>query len=153
VSAAAPSARSAAASKAAPGGTAAAGAAGTAALTSAERDEMARSAHMLTASSTRDLKEALRMARELADAHPAAQEVQYLAAEACYRNSRWGDAVVYFRRGGTPDDDRPELLFYMAVSLYEMGDQPAAATALRRSLPNLQKTPYVESYAKRILGQ
>jgi hypothetical protein len=41
----------------------------------------------------------------------------------------------------------------MAVSLYEMGDAVDAAAALKRSLPNLQKTPYVEAYAKRILGQ
>jgi hypothetical protein len=89
----------------------------------------------------------------VADAHPDAREVQYLAGEAAYRNSRWADAAVFFKRGGAPGDDRPELLFYMAVALYEVGDQPGAAAALRRSLPNLQKTPYVEGYVKRILGQ
>ena len=122
-------------------------------LSAAEREAMARSERLLTANSTGDLREALRLARQLADAHPDSKEAQYLAGEAAYRNSRWTEAAAYFRRGGTPGDDHPELLFYMAVAFYEAGDQPGAASALRRSLPNLQKTPYVESYAKRILGQ
>jgi len=41
----------------------------------------------------------------------------------------------------------------MAVSFYEVGDHSGAASALKRSLPNLQKTPFVESYVKRILGK
>jgi tetratricopeptide (TPR) repeat protein len=122
-------------------------------LSTAERETMARSERLLTANGTSDLREALRLARQLADAHPDSKEAQYLAGEAAYRNSRWTEAAAYFRRGGTPGDDHPELLFYMAVAFYEVGDQPGAASALRRSLPNLQKTPYVESYAKRILGQ
>jgi tetratricopeptide (TPR) repeat protein len=122
-------------------------------LSPAEREAMARSERLLSATGIGDLREALRLARQLADAHPDSKEAQYLAGEAAYRNSRWTEAAAYFRRGGTPGDDRPELLFYMAVSLYEVGDQPGAASALRRSLPNLQKTPYVESYVKRILGQ
>jgi tetratricopeptide (TPR) repeat protein len=122
-------------------------------LSPAEREAMARSERLLSATGTDDLREALRLARQLADAHPDFREAQYLAGEAAYRNSRWKEAAAYFRRGGTPGDDRPELLFYMAVSLYEVGDQPGAASALKRSLPNLQKTPYVQSYVKRILGQ
>ncbi len=114
---------------------------------------MARSERLLTADGTGDLREALRLARQLADTHPDSKEAQYLAGEAAYRNSRWTEAAAYFRRGGAPGDDHPELLFYMAVAFYEVGDRPGAASALRRSLPNLQKTPYVESYAKRILGQ
>jgi hypothetical protein len=66
--------------------------------------------------------------------------------------SRWKEAADYFKRGGEPGADQPELLFYMAVSLYESGDAPAAATVLRRSLPNLQRTPYVDEYARKILG-
>lgn len=122
-------------------------------LSTAERESMARSERLLTADGTGDLREALRLARQLADAHPDSKEAQYLAGEAAYRNSRWTEAAAYFRRGGAPGDDHPELLFYMAVAFYEVGDRPGAASALRRSLPNLQKTPYVESYAKRILGQ
>jgi tetratricopeptide (TPR) repeat protein len=122
-------------------------------LSPAEREAMARSERLLSATGIGDLREALRLARQLADTHPESKEAQYLAGEAAYRNSRWKEAAAYFRRGGTPGDDRPELLFYMAVSLYEVGDQPGAALALKRSLPNLQKTPYVESYVKRILGQ
>jgi tetratricopeptide (TPR) repeat protein len=122
-------------------------------LSAAERDTMARAEKLLAANTTRDLREALRLAGELADAHPDAKEAQYLAGEAAYRNSRWTDAAAYFRRAGPPGDDRPELLFYMAVALYQVGDQPGAAAALKRSLPNLQKTSYVQDYVKRILGE
>jgi predicted Zn-dependent protease len=114
---------------------------------------MARSERLLAATAIPDLREALRLARELADAHPDSKEAQYLAGAAAYRNSRWPEAAAYFRRGGPPGDDHPELLFYMAVAYYEVGDRPGAASALKRSLPNLQKTPFVESYVKRILGQ
>jgi tetratricopeptide (TPR) repeat protein len=122
-------------------------------LSAAEREAMARSERLLTASTILDLRESLRLAQQLADAHPESKEAQYLAGEAAYRNSRWPEAAAYFRRGGPPGDDHPELLFYMAVAFYEVGDHPGAASALRRSLPNLQKTPFVESYVKRILGQ
>jgi predicted Zn-dependent protease len=114
---------------------------------------MAHAERLLTANNAGDLKEALRLAHNVAEAHPDAREAQYLAGEAAYRNARWAEAATYFRRAGQPGDDRPELLFYMAVSLYEVGDQAGAAAALKRSLPNLQKTPYVQSYVKRILGQ
>jgi tetratricopeptide (TPR) repeat protein len=123
-------------------------------LSLAEGEALERARRLLAAnSSTKDLKEALRLAHEVAAAHPESKEAQYLSGEAAYRNSRWADAVAAFRRGGEPGDDHPELLFYLAVSLYEAGDPTAAAAALKRSLPKLQKTPYIESYARRILGQ
>jgi hypothetical protein len=142
-------------SAAPPSGTAAGGtqAAAVRPLAAADRETMARSEKLLAANDTQDLKEAMRLAREVADGHPDSREAQYLAGEAAYRNARWPEAASYFKRGGLPGDEHPELLFYMAVALYEVGDQPGAAAALRRSLPNLQKTPYVQSYVKRILGQ
>ncbi|HVT18480.1 MAG TPA: hypothetical protein VHQ90_20170 [Thermoanaerobaculia bacterium] len=122
-------------------------------LSAAEREAMERSRRLLSSSSLKDVKEALRLARGVADAHADEREAQYLAAEAAYRNMEWARAVAYFRRAGRPDDDHPELLFYMAVSFYEVGDKPEAAEALKRSLPNLQRTAYVDSYARRILGR
>ncbi len=95
---------------------------------------------------------ALVRARVLADAQPDVVEAQFLAAELAYRTLRWPEAVAYFRRGGDPGDDRPLLLFYEAVSLYEAGDQADAAAVLKRSLPNIRKTSYVESYINKILG-
>ena len=100
----------------------------------------------------RDLKQAFQLAREVADAHPDSLEAQHLAGEAAYRVSRWQEAVAYLQRGGGPGEDEPERLFYLAVSLYESGNAQAAAEALRRSLPNLQRSPYIDSYAKKILG-
>jgi tetratricopeptide (TPR) repeat protein len=123
-------------------------------LSLAEGEALERARRLLAAnSSTKDLKEALRLAHEVAVAHPESKEAQYLSGEAAYRNSRWADAVAAFRRGGEPGDDHPELLFYLAVSLYEAGDPSAAVAALKRSLPKLQKTPYIEAYARRILGR
>lgn len=101
----------------------------------------------------RDLKRAFQLAREVADAHPEVLEAQHLAGEAAYRVSRWTEAASYLQRGGGPADDQPERLFYLAVALYESGDAQAAAAALRRSLPNLQRSSYVDGYARKILGE
>ncbi len=96
--------------------------------------------------------EALVRARVLADEQPDVAEAQFTAAELAYRTLRWPEAVAYFRRGGDPGDERPLLLFYEAVSLYEAGDRAGAAVVLKRSLPNIRKTSYVESYINKILG-
>ncbi len=123
------------------------------ALSDAEHQKIAEARRLLAGDGkSRDLKQAFDLAREVADAHATLQEAQHLAAEAAYRLSRWRDAAAYFRRGGEPGTDQPELLFYMAVALYESGEKSAAAAALQRSLPNLQRTPYVDGYAKKILG-
>jgi tetratricopeptide (TPR) repeat protein len=100
----------------------------------------------------KELRQVFQTAREVADAHPESVEAQRLAGEAAYRLSRWSDAVAYLQRGGGLPDSEPELLFYLAVSLFESGDRAAAAAALRRSLPNLQRTPYIDAYARKILG-
>jgi hypothetical protein len=122
-------------------------------MTGAERDRMAQARKLLTEEGkVKELRQAFQLASEVADAHPESVEAQHLAAETAYRISRWADAARYFRRGGEPGEDQPELLFYMAVALYESGDQAGAAAVLKRSLPNLQHTPYVDGYARKILG-
>lgn len=120
-----------------------------------ERDKMARVRKLLDApkSSTRDLKQAYQLARDVAGAHPEAKDAQHLAGEAAYRLSNWSEAASWFRRGGDPGEDEPELLFYLAVSLYKLGDQAGAAATMKRAVPRLQKTPFVEEYEKKILGQ
>ena len=114
-------------------------------------DGLERVRRLLATGVQEELREGLTLARELADANPGSREAQHLAAEAAYRSARWQDAASYFKRGGDPGDARPELLFYLAVALYESGEREAAASALERSLPNLERTPYVDAYAKRIL--
>jgi tetratricopeptide (TPR) repeat protein len=99
------------------------------------------------------LREALRVAKTVADAHPEWADAQYLAAEAAYRNSDWAQAVAFFKRAGGPGDDQPDLLFYQSVSLYETGDRTGAEKSLRRALPRLQSSPYIDSYSKRILTE
>ena len=122
-------------------------------LGSAERDKMAQARKVLAEKTrVKDLKQAYDLAREVADAHPESVEAQHLAAEAAYRISSWADAARYFRRGGEPGEDQPELQFYMAVALFESGDAEGAAAILKRSLPNLQRSSYVDAYARKILG-
>lgn len=107
---------------------------------------------LATARLASDLDEAFTLATEVADAHPDSRSAQFLAAEIAYRSSRWTEAAAYFRRGGDPGDAQPVLLFFMAVSLYESGDRVAAAEALQRSLPLIQRSDYVDRYAEKILG-
>lgn len=122
--------------------------------TDAERKNLEKARQLLAETSNlRQLREAFQLAREVADARPASREAQQLAGEAAYRISRWSDAAEYLERAGGPGEDQPELLFYLAVALYESGAAQTAAAPLRRALPNLQRTPYVDSYARKILGQ
>lgn len=123
-------------------------------VTDAERTKLESARKLLgETGKVRELREAFQLAREVADAHPEMREIQQLAGEAAYRISRWSEAAEYLGRAGGPADEQPELLFYLAVSLYESGAAQTAAGPLRRALPNLQRTPYVDGYAKKILGQ
>jgi tetratricopeptide (TPR) repeat protein len=122
-------------------------------VTDADRKKLEKARKLLGETSVRQLREAFQAAREVADAHPESREAQQLAGEAAYRISRWSDAATYLGNAGGPGEDQPELLFYLAVSLYESGAPQTAAAPLRRALPNLQRTPYVDGYAKKILGQ
>ena len=88
--------------------------------------------------------------RKIADAHPESPSANAIAGEIAYRSSQWSEAVSYLRRSGLPAD-QPLLSFYLAVALYESGDQKAAATVLRPVLPSLQRTAYVQSYIAKIL--
>lgn len=122
-------------------------------LTPDESEQLARARERLAASRHRsDLAEPLRLAREVADARPDSSEAQALTAVVAYRASMWQEAVTYFHRAGPSLRRDPEMLFYLAVSLYETGDREAAADALERSLPHIEKTPFVLSYRDKILG-
>ncbi len=101
---------------------------------------------------TNKLEDACTAARRVADAHPESPEAQQLAGEMAYRTSRWPDAVLYFRRSGDSIGGNSLLVFYFAVALYETGDRADATAALKRSLPHIQRTEYVELYVTKILG-
>jgi len=118
-------------------------------LSPAERADLDRARDLANAG---DLDVAFALARKIADARPDLAEPQLVAAEIAYRTSRWKEAVTYFRRGGDPGDGQPLLLFYSAVALYETGDRAGAAAALKRCLPNIRRTQFVEEYARKVLG-
>ncbi|MDX1644482.1 MAG: hypothetical protein R3244_09020, partial [Thermoanaerobaculia bacterium] len=96
------------------------------------------------------LDAAVRAAFQLAGRFPQSAAVHLVAAEAAYRAALWEQAVRFFELAGDIADDRPLLLFYRAVSLYEVGRARAALPYLERSLPKLRKTPFVEAYADMI---
>jgi len=122
-------------------------------LSQQERSTLERARGLLERAEQRnELDEPYRLARQVADANPGSKEAQHLAAVIAYRSSRWSEAVRYFRRGGDPGDGNPETLFYLAVAQYESGDLPGARNTLRRSLPRLEKTPFVLRYQEKILG-
>ncbi|MEM7049149.1 MAG: hypothetical protein AAF604_05795 [Acidobacteriota bacterium] len=122
-------------------------------LTTSDRQllDQARQA-LAEARTASDLTEASLLAADVADRNPAIAEAQLLAGEIFYRASRWNEASRYFQRAGDPPEDRHGLLFYMAVSYFEAGQAAAARQALERALPNLKRTPFVETYIERILG-
>lgn len=125
------------------------------ALTDAERKALIRTRLILSEQrpAKDELEEAFKTSRQVADAHPDLREAHHLAGEAAYRLRRWSDALESFRRGGDPGEEQPERLFYLAVTLYESGDAAGAAAAMRRALPNLQRTAYVDTYSQKILGR
>lgn len=130
------------------------GARGEAGLSPQDRERLDRARELMAEARNRsDLAEPFRLAQEVAESRPASSEAQHLTAVIAYRGARWADAVRYFRRGGDPGEDQPEMLFYLAVALYESGEGEAAAEVLRRSLPHLEPTPFVQSYRSKILEQ
>lgn len=121
-------------------------------LSPEDRGRLDRARELMAGARNRsDLDEPFRLARDVADANPGSPEAQHLTAVIAYRGARWREAVRYFRRGGDPGEEQPEMLFYMAVALFESGEGEAAAEALRRSLPRLEATPFVRSYRSKIL--
>jgi hypothetical protein len=118
-------------------------------LSTAERADLGRVQELAKSGM---LDDAFAVARKVADARPDLVEPQFVAAEMAYRTTRWNDAVVYFRRAGDPGDSQPLLLFYSAVALYETGDRAGAAAALKRCLPNIRRTSFVDDVARKVLG-
>lgn len=99
-----------------------------------------------------ELLRAFELARQVADANPEAGEAQRVAGEMAYRIARWADAVRYFRQAGGVPENEPQRQFYFAVALFETGEPTAAARELRRCLAVLERTPFVDEYARKILG-
>ena len=97
-----------------------------------------------------ELREVYRLAASVAESQPQSEQAQHLAGEAAYRLSKWNEAIAYFRRS-LPNEAHPTLAFYLAVSLFEVGETAEAAAVLEPALPNLRRAPFVERYITKIL--
>lgn len=123
-------------------------------LSSEDEARLAEARNLLSnAKKVADLVPALTLAQSVADAYPHSRRAQHLVAEIAYRGSLWEKSATYFRRGGDPGENRPNLLFFMAISFYESGDSEAAEGALKRALPKLKRTSFVEDYIEKILSE
>ncbi|MCZ6727606.1 MAG: hypothetical protein O7A98_09680 [Acidobacteria bacterium] len=91
-------------------------------------------------------------AEHLGKRYPASREALYIAGEAAYKVSNWSRAARNLAASGGPPAARPELLFYLSVSFFELGDRDQAARILQQALPNLQRTAIVQRYVRDILG-
>lgn len=132
-------------------------------LTPKERQRLLRAREILDAArQASELEEAWTLAHPIADAHPARKELQQLVGEIAYRASRWEESARYLEKGlapvlealdvpGSPRPERPELVFYLAVALFESGRPAEAKDPLELALPRLERTPFVQSYVEKIL--
>ena len=104
------------------------------------------------ATDVEDLNRLYNQTVALLDSPSGDPSIEFLAAEIAYRASRWNDAVRHFSAAGDPGDERPRLLFYLAISLYESGDIAGAKVALERCIDRLSLSPFVQRYRAAILG-
>lgn len=105
------------------------------------------------ATTAAELPDLLEQVRDLVENDPSWTEARYLAGEVAFHAAMWADAASLLQTGGEPGQDRPELRFYLAVCLYEVGDQKAAARVLESVLPNVVRSAFVNEYAEKILGE
>ncbi len=99
------------------------------------------------------IEESLALARAVADEHPVSQRAQRLAGEAAFRSSRFGTALTYFERAMPLPSARPDLRFYRAVSLHEVGLVDAARVALSDCVEEIAVSPWVREVSARILRE
>jgi tetratricopeptide (TPR) repeat protein len=97
-----------------------------------------------------DPAEVMVLAHSISNRHLGSEDIQILAGETAYRLSQWESAIRFFDRAGSLSRKQPDLLFYLAVSLFETGQLEAARKSLEKSLPKLQRTPFVESFIAKI---
>jgi len=119
----------------------------------ASRKDLDRARALLAHGKTRnDLEQAYKIALELSKEVPQSRTFLYLAGECAYRLGRWKEVIEHFRRAGGPPAAQPNTSFYLAVALFETGNIEEAAALMRSCLSGLQRSPFVESYVKKILG-
>jgi tetratricopeptide (TPR) repeat protein len=85
-------------------------------------------------------------------ADPANRELRKALLEGAVLTKDWGTAMAQmnvlrpFQTGEEPS------MFYAAVALEETGAGPEARALIEKALPTLKRTPFIDFYAKKILG-
>jgi len=85
-------------------------------------------------------------------ADPTNRDLRKALLEGAVLTKDWAAAVAQlavispFQTGEEPS------MFYAAVALYESGAGPEARALMEKALPTLKRTPFIDFYAKRILG-
>ncbi|HUM01884.1 MAG TPA: hypothetical protein VL084_06335 [Thermoanaerobaculia bacterium] len=89
----------------------------------------------------------------LAKADPTSREVQKLLLEAALLTRDWKVCAAQAAALDPFADGEEPYMFYAAVGLYETGNLGGARTLLARARPGIASAPFVDYYAKKILGQ
>lgn len=124
----------------------------TAALPQEVATALERARQVRTRRTREDFQRALEILQPLAERYPDLSELQHTAAALAYLLRRWQESRTYFERGGEIAPSQPTRLFSYAVVLYETGESERAAVVLRKCLRRLQRSPFVNEYAEKILG-
>lgn len=78
------------------------------------------------------------------------RDLALLRGEVAYRAARWGECTRWYRTVGLETIREPALRFYAAVCLYESGEREEARKMVSEGLEGLARTPFIESYLKKI---
>lgn len=103
--------------------------------------------------STRRAAQAVGLLTTAAEREPQRRELKLLLLQAAAMTSDWKLALSQIALLRPFSDTEPVFMFYAAVTMWESNRQTEARELLDRALPRLNRTPYVESYVRKILPE
>lgn len=96
--------------------------------------------------------DALKMLLAALDQGAESRDLRKAVLEAACLSKSWSTAASQAVVIQPFKDDEAIPMFYAAVALFETGDVNGARSLMSRARPKVAKSPYVDYYAKRILG-
>lgn len=84
---------------------------------------------------------------------PGKRDLRLLLLQASVLASDWQTAIAQLPMAQPFADSEPVAMFYAAVALFENGREAEARELMARAAPRLAPSPYVDAYAKKILGK